>query len=203
MGMKFIKISLTDFIDFVAKVGTTKYSQVKKVKNREDYQPAFDFWKPLRDAIIELHKNNLDKTHLDNVLKSLSDSKKLKAYPLLVKQYKSFLGRKNLSWFEPPNKTWKSNQLIVQLNPELGLEINGKLHVIKLYFKAEALSKRKADLILLLLSKQLKKGDYKEVDFCILDIGSKKLFDSKTLNEEYLPLLEGEARSFEVIWNSI
>ncbi|MGQ7871465.1 hypothetical protein [Sunxiuqinia sp. sy24] len=197
-----INISLTDFIDYVSKVGTSKFTIVNQIYSREEYQPAFDFWKPLREGIIDLHQHNRDKSELDKILNHLTDKKKINRYPSLIESYKSFLGRKKVEWFEPPFKDWKTNDLRIKLNPELGLEINDKLYVIKLYFKADKLSQMKADLILLLMNTKLKKGDYKEATFAVLDVERKKLFEKTKLKKTHLPLLEGEALSFINIWNS-
>lgn len=51
---KGIEISLTDFVDFVCKSGSAKLTQVKKVKYRDDYSPATDFYKALREGIIQI-----------------------------------------------------------------------------------------------------------------------------------------------------
>lgn len=72
-----INISLTDFIDYVSKVGTSKFTLVNHIYSREEYQPAFDFWKPLREGIIDLHQNNKDKSELDKILNDLTDKKKI------------------------------------------------------------------------------------------------------------------------------
>ncbi len=198
-----INISLTDFIDYVSKIGTSKFSKVNQIHSREDYHPAFDFWKPLRDGIIEFHKLEKDKSELDKILNYLTDKKKINLYPALLTSYKSFLGRKEIEWFEPPFKEWKTNDLRIKLNPELGLAINGNLYVIKLYFKSDKLSQMKADLILLLMNTKLKKGDFKEATFAVLDVERKKMFEKTKLNKTHLPLLEGEALSFINIWNSL
>ncbi len=198
-----ISISLTDFIDYVSKVGSTKFTKVTEIHNRNTYQPAFDFWKTLREGIVEFHKNGYEKKQLDKILNELTDKKKHNRYSELIELYKSFLGRKNIEWFDPPFKEWKTSDLRVRLNPELGLVINEKLYVIKLYFKAEKLSQVKADLILLLLNSKLKKGDFKDVTFSVLDIGRKKLYDKTKLSHNHISLLEGEALSFINIWNSL
>lgn len=198
-----INISLTDFIDYVSKVGTSKYSKVNQIFSRDEYHPAFDFWKLLREGIVEFHEQNKKKADLDEILTQLTDKKKINRYPTLIDCYKSFLGRKKIESFEPPSHEWKKDELRIKLNPELGLEINGKLYVIKLYFKAENLSQMKADLILLLMNTKLKKKDYKDVTFAVLDLERKKLFEKTKLNKNHLSLLEGEALSFINIWNSL
>jgi|WetSurMetagenome_2_1015567.scaffolds.fasta_scaffold353827_1 hypothetical protein len=197
-----INISLTDFIDYVSKIGASKFTKVNQIFSREEYNPAFDFWKPLREGIIDSHRNNRDKSELDEILNDLTDKKKINRYPALIDNYKSFLGRKKTEWFEPPFKEWQINDLIIRVNPELGLEINGKLYVIKLYFKSEMLSQNKADLILLLMNNKLKKGDFKEATFAVLDVERKKMFEKTKLDKTHLPLLEGEALGFINIWNS-
>lgn len=197
------KISLTDFIDFVSSVGTTKFSIVKKISKRGYYHPAFDFWKPLREAIIELHQEGGNKNDLDKIMKGITDKNKQNRYPELISQYKSFLGRKETKWFEPPFEEWKHDDLNIRLNPELGLNINGKPYIIKLYFKSEPLSKKKSDLLLLLIKEKLQKGKFKNTNFAILDIGRKKLFEKTKLNSDNLALLEAEANSLLTMWNSI
>jgi len=198
-----INISLTDFIDYVSKIGTSKFTIVNQIHSRDEYHPAFDFWKPLREGIIDFHKFDKDKSELDNILNELTDKKKINKYPLLIESYKTFIGRKKIEWFDPPFKEWKTNDLLVRLNPELGLDINGNLYVIKLYFKADKLSQMKADLILLLMNTKLKKGDFKDATFAVLDVERNKLFEKTKLNKIHLSLLEGEAMSFVNIWKSL
>jgi hypothetical protein len=196
-------ISLTDFIEYVTKVGGTKFTKVKQIKGREDYHPAKDFWKPLREGIVEFHKADADKKELSKISNSLTDLKKLKLYPGLIKQYQKFIGRKKIEWFEPPSKTWKSNGLEVKINPEIGLFINDQPYAIKLYFKAEKMSQTKVDLILLLMNEQLKKRAYKDIQFAVLDVPNNKLFAKTKLGKEHLGLLEGEAMSFMSVWDSV
>lgn len=52
-------ISLTDFVDFVIKMGTPKLTKVKAVKNREEYEPAKDYWRQLRKGLQSFHKKGL------------------------------------------------------------------------------------------------------------------------------------------------
>lgn len=198
-----VQISLTDFIDYISKVGTTKFTKVKEIKNREPYHPAFDFWKPLREKIIEIHKENRNKKFLDEVVEQLTDKNKISLYPNLISQYKSFLGRKKIEWIEPPSKDWTIDELKIKINPEIGLFINDKPYVIKLYFKAEPLSKSKVDMILLMMNRNLKQREFQDANFAVLDISRKRLYENSNLDETYLSLLEGEAISFLRIWNNL
>ncbi len=75
---KRIEISLTDFISFVNKVGNAKLNHVKNIKGRPKYEPYMDFYKVIREAIIDLHKKKQKKEVLDNVIDKLTDEKKKK-----------------------------------------------------------------------------------------------------------------------------
>ena len=56
-------------MDVVASSGSPKVTKVRALKkqNAEDYQTAHDYYKNLRDAIVDLHKKRLDKTALSKV----------------------------------------------------------------------------------------------------------------------------------------
>ena len=200
------KISLTDFVDFVISSGTPKLTKVKQLKIRGEYRPAFDYWKNLRDEIIEFHKRNMnDKSRLDEVLESESvvDEKKVGRYKECLKGYKRFLGKKKYKWFDPPYKTWGPKGLSIRINPELGLRLARENYIIKLYFKAEALSIRKIDIILILLYEVFRRRVERDVNYCILDVQRGKLFSKKRPKRTILPLLRGEAVNFLTIWKQV
>lgn len=93
----------------------------------------------------------------------------------------------------------------VELNPELGLVINNKIYIIKLFTSInDTIDKKHADLILSLMEKELRAkvgGD--EVLFAVLDVKRGKLFENKTKDTSLYSLLKGEARSFESQWKDI
>lgn len=65
-----INISMTPFVDFVVASGTPKLTAVKKAKAQyqSEYDPATDFYKPLRECIIDAAQQNLNgKETLDSV----------------------------------------------------------------------------------------------------------------------------------------
>lgn len=204
MTEKKIEISLTDFIDFVNKSGSQKLTQVRKVKNRPEYEAFADFYKPLREKIQTIHKKGLSKDELDKVLDSLTDDKKKTNYPGLIEGYKKFWGRRKMRWFQPPYRNWKIGDLEIRINPELGLEYNGQFYVVKLFFKDEKIQRSQFDQILTLMEYQLRsKVNEPEIQFAILDIRKAKLYPQKGNSTELIPLLLGEAKSFIEIWKGI
>ena len=198
-----IQISLTDFIDFVCKVGSTKLTHVKNVKDRDPYSPATDFYKPLREGIIDLHKTGGTKSDLKKIIAAITDAKKISNYQTAIDGYKKFWGRKNLKWMNPPYKHWIVNDLDVKINPELGLEYDSNFYVIKLYLKSDPLSKNKIDQILALMEKELRPKVEDEVIFAVLDVKNAKLHSNETKDTLLMTLLVGEALSFETIWKAL
>jgi hypothetical protein len=206
MAMKksLINITLTDFIDFVNKSGGTKLTKVREIKKREDYHPSKDFYKILRDGIIEIHQGNGKKSDLDKILNELSNDVKIKNYPDIIRGYKKFWGRKDIQWFNPTTVHWKQGEVDINVNPELGLEYNGNFYIIKLYFKSDKLTKDRSGQILSLMESKLRKVvAVDEVLFAILDVRNSKLFINENKETIYLPLLDGELKSLEIIWKGI
>jgi len=198
-----IDISLTDFVDFVCKAGSAKLNFVKMIKNRKPYSPVTDFYKALREGIINNQKANADKNNLSEILKTLTDPKKQSNYKEAIEGYKKFIGKKSIIWFDPPFKHWRVGELDVRVNPELGLCYNDTNYVVKLFFKKDKLSKDKIYQILTLMESQLINASSNKLRMAILDVKNGKLFAKDNDDISMLPLLDGEAKSFQVIWHGV
>lgn len=196
------QISLTDFVDIVSKSGRPKATKVLYVKERPEYEPAFDFYKPLREHIVEIHKSKQDKKKLVELLSTLNDSKKLKNYPRLIDGYKKWWGRKDLEWFNPPRDVYSVNGFEIIVNPELGLVVNGRRHIIKMYFKTDALSALRTEIITELMEYQLR-GKVTQGDvFSVLDLRNYKIFSAKPGATSSIPLVNAEIAYIASIWGT-
>ena len=191
------EISLTEFVDFAIKSGTPKLTTVRTIKkqHKAGYHPTRDYYCKLREGIVEMHRQGLHKSALDGVVKGLTDKNKQNTYPAMVKAYKTFLGRKKVAWFAPCRADWKHGSLKVRINPELGLEINGEAHLIKLYFKDQQLTKDRVTLISHLMFDTLG-AQAKGAKVALLDVRHHRLHAFDTADPELVPLLEGEALAF-------
>ncbi len=199
-----ILVSLTDFVDFVSKSGRPKLTQVKTVKWRPKYDPQTDFWRALREAIIEFHRSNqTQKSRLDAALIGITHIPKLTAYPVALAGYKKFLGRKSIQSLPDIRSSWSHGNLNVNVNPELSLSIQGTPHLVKLYFKGDTLSKKNAELILLMMADSLGSKTALGTVFSLLDVQRGKLFTTTSVDVGLKPLLQGEATSFETMWNQL
>lgn len=88
------------------------------------------------------------------------------------------VGRKALVWFNPTNALYSKHNLDVNINPELGLMVNGTPFLIKLYFKAKPLLKNKIDIITHLMSISLSNSSPPSTVMSVLDIRQSKLIQS-------------------------
>lgn len=200
-----VGIGLTQFIDFTIKGSTAKTNMVRQIKYQSDYNPAFDYWKQLRDGIIKYHESNLNLDFFDQLLAQIDDKKK-KNYTHAIKQYKKFLKDKDISWFNPGKSAWISSELIVRSSPELGLIIDGEPHLIKLYFKgkSEKVDKRNTSTTLALLSTSSYEENYSSVvNQSVLNLDKVKLYSNSNITEDQLIALESEASQFMYIWKKI
>lgn len=196
------EISLTDFVDFVTKSGTPRLTKVRSLRDRGEYDPAADFWKGLREEIIKFHHGRAGSTmQIGNILKSVSDPKKIRRYSNAIAKYRKFIGRKKPEWFQPPRTEWNHAGLTIRINPELGLIWNKQRHVIKLYFKDDRLTKRKTDVVIALMTSSLS-GKIRTNDFIsVLDVHNSRLFTGCPY--DLSPLLLGEAAAFVAIWDAL
>lgn len=199
-----VAISLTEFVDFIQKSGQPKLTAVRHIKERRShgYQVAADFYKPIRDGIVSMHKSESSEAQLDKVVDGLTDKKKQKAYPPLVKGYKRFLGHKEVAYFHPPKAVWSHGDLSVNINPELGLVIDGQPHAIKLYFKGEKLSKLQMDAINHLLASEL--GPIQDrAKLGVLDVRTGRFIPADQPKPGIEALLEGEAMAFAEMYRAV
>lgn len=169
-------ISLTTFLDFVVTSGTPRLTVVRnaKVQYARGYQPKFDFYKQLREAIIAAHGTSQPTQYLKRFVSTLKDKHKVEYYSTCVNGYTKWLGKKACSWVEPKNTQWQSEDLVVKINPELGLNINGENYLVKLYFKQDSPSKLRVDTILHLMASTYTSGPQPPVT-SVLDVPNGKL----------------------------
>lgn len=192
-------VSLTTFVDFVSKAGTPKATVVRQWKERDEYQVATDFYKQLRDAIIEYHKS---RGPLDSVLHDCH-RKKAAHYQDAMTGYKKWLRGKSLKWFQPPMGIWQSGRLLVSINPELGLSIGGVPHLVKLYFKADSLTRSRVGIVTHLMATALSAEAPDHCVMAVLDVRNAKLFPGTGADPRLEAQLQAEAAYWSTLWAHI
>jgi hypothetical protein len=193
------RISLTYFVDFVLKAGTPKLTGVREFKENKD-EMYTDFYKPVREAIVEMHKTGTSDKCLDQFLASLTDERRKRIYPSIVEGYRKFLSSAKIAWFNPPGGTYPIGGIEININPELGLNIDGTPHLIKMYFRGEPLSAKRVQVVLNLLTASGLSESVPGCVFAMLDVRKARLHTLKTPNPRLNLLLRGEAASFSTIY---
>lgn len=175
-----VQITLADFMDFVCKNGPSKLTKVRRLKTRPPYRPNFDYYRPLREGIVRAHRDDASRLELANalndVLANIEESRVQLELARVAEGYRTWIGRKHLSWFEPPRATWTAFDANIVVNPDLGLVIDGTPHVIKMWFKHEPLEKRVLDVVLRLMEEALDDQAPPGTEFGILDVRRARLF---------------------------
>jgi hypothetical protein len=197
-------ISLTDFVDFVTRTGNPRLTRVRQVRNRGQYHPAFDFWRGLRQAIVRFHKQgSKDLEILDRVARTQTDPRKRVLFAHVAQSHKQFVEKKRIHWFDPPKDAWQADGLVVRVNPELGLRFDGQSYVIKLHFREEELTKRKIEMILLLMEETLRAHCPNGERFAILDVRNGNFITAGDPDPRLVALLHSEAVAFMSLWESL
>jgi hypothetical protein len=81
------RISLSYFVDFVLKVGTPKLAGVREFKEHRP-EHLTDFYKPLRETIVDMHETRKSDTVLDALVDEIKDDRKKRIYPSLIEGYR-------------------------------------------------------------------------------------------------------------------
>jgi hypothetical protein len=138
-----IDITLTDFLNIVQSTGMTKLSKIKKIKTRE-YSPASDYYKSLREAIIEVLSSGDDANDIMPAVYSAHQTRQ-QNYKEIADNFIRWLStKKGWTWRQPPRTCYGNSTIEVRVNPEIAfVDKNNAMHVIKLHFNKEQLSKGK------------------------------------------------------------
>lgn len=204
-----IKISLSDFLNFTTKSGTTRLSHIREIKNRKEYLYRKDYWHEVRDSIYEFHADStLTKDYFDAVTSTTrflkADESKMKNCVDRLQKYKTFLGKKQITINKIVKCDWHySKDLTVRINPELHATINGETYLLKLYFKDDLLDKRRVDLALYLIKKVTRKLGVNVDYYGLLEIYRPKLWKQAEPSDKLEPLLISEAEAIIAMYKSL
>ncbi len=196
------EISLTDFVDFASASGSSKLTKVRQIKHRPDYAPAFDFYKKVREGIVECHRAGDPRTRLASHLGPVTDSKKKRHYADVLAGYRRWWGRKAVVWFDPSRATYSERGIDIRINPELGLRVDGAPHLIKLYFKSDKLTKARVEVITHLMDKALS-GTPPGARMGVLDVRNARLVTPTVPIAGLDAMLAGELAYMAATWASV
>lgn len=205
-----ISVSFTQFIDYLKAQSTSaKMSMVSKVKYQEEYSVAKDFYKNLRDGIVDFHKNNRSDDYLDDIISSAGNSPaKMRHYQSAINGYKKFLKtlkNKKVEYIELDKSFWAYTGLVVRSTPELCLLINDVPHRIKLYFKDEdkKITKKSLTSLLALMSESITNKPYGNERNCLLNVKAGVLDTLPKPTAKDINVLKMEAIIYGNMWDNL
>jgi hypothetical protein len=200
-----LEISLTDFVDFTLKTGSSRVVKVKEIKGRGDYLPAADYWKGFREGVVALHRSGrMSAAALDRLVAGQSNASKARRYADAAAGYKRFIGKRPPAWFPPPPGRWIEGDLEVRVNPELGLTIDGVPTFTKLYFKSDSPTRSRVQAVLAVIDVSMASASPGS-SVAVLDVSSGRLMrpDGRWNKRDMETLLAAEAGAFVEIWNRV
>lgn len=193
-------IKLTTFVDYALTAGTGRITSVKQIK-APHAAPVEDFYKPAREAIIDMHERGEGGDALDDLLQTRTDRREQQLFPKVVNGYKKFLRQGKMTWFEPPMRDYRVGPISVRVAPEVGLLIDGRPHAIKLYFRGEPISPQRILLTNTLLGDALH-ATWPGTVFATLDVRRARLYTHHPKTEVGL-LLKAEAASLSSLLHAL
>ena len=194
-------ILVKEFSAIATQSGAKKNTLIKNQKNKKPYHPGTDYYKKFREKIVEIFKHKKQLNELTKLVDKLSDDKKKNNYDILAKSFVTWAKGKNIDWHHPIKNSYFFNQTEIICNPELNVTIDGKAHIIKLYFSVkEPMTKERANYICYLMQVSI---DINNVVYAVLDVATKKIFTFNGDPQIFLNSLESEIIIFEKNWQQI
>jgi hypothetical protein len=200
-----MELSMSEFVDFHVLTGSSRVAKVRSLKNRGDYDPATDFWRPLRKAISAYHRRAEGDTRgLRDFLPTVTE-RRVGRYDAAIRGHTQFIRNKAIRGLAAPSAWWEVGQLRVRVNPEIALRIEDRRYVVKLYFKSEPLSRGRAQALIALMEEELRSSVAASTQFAVWDVPNAHLrvADGRSSIEDTQIALHSEAGALVEIWESI
>lgn len=205
MQKDIIRITLTEFMDFIKKSGEPKVNHVRQIKNERmtEYSISHDYWSQFRKNVVRMLKKEESNEYLKELLESVSEDKRSN-YQRAINGFLLFKGKKKFVWHQPPKKQVLIGDVKVSLNPEIGYSYRGNTYYVKLFIRTnDILEKKHAKLILCLMNDKMSDKLMDNVHFAVLDVMRGKLHTFDKKDPKVNALLRAEAKSFASMWNEM
>lgn len=193
-----IDIFMKEFSEIATTETIKKAKIISKQKYRDGYSPEKDFYKILRDHIQTMHRDDKAVEYLENAPLATTHPPRKEHYNIMISQYKKWIKKKNVEYFQPPRGAFETSNTHIIANPELGLEINGTPHIIKLFMHKDKLTQVRANFMLAIMNSL-----WPEQNNMILDVRNKVEFKFRGNAENYLQAVRAEVATIESIWHNI
>ena len=157
----------------------------------------------LRRVVVDTAEELVRESPIWRRVVPFTDQKKQGNYPSAVNGYKKWWGQKTLGWFSPPHTSYGQHGVEVIVNPELGLDVNGTRHLVKLYFKTDPLSKLRVDITIRPMETTLRPHCPKNEAMAVLDVRQAKLFTFQAAAAASMAMIDAELAYIASLWSHV
>mgnify|MGYP001282052458 CR=1 FL=1 len=204
-----MKITLSQFLSYAAKTTTYgKLTAVQKIKENTAYEPATDYWKPIRDGLHHVLQGNMTFDNLSQVAASATQrGNKQKNYLEAVSKLESFFKNRQYVYRAAPKATWSNDDesLQVTTSPEFVLAMDGTNYLIKVFYRVkkhdERLTKWNIGSSLMLMDKATYSEQPEHSVPAILNLQTQQLVTLSDIKEPNEALLQADAAMFVTLWS--
>lgn len=188
-----MNIEMAQFVDYVLANGPSKIMEIKRhMQGSTDKAPSI--YARLRAKIVETFTSGKDVEELRKL--TPEDRREHRIYPIIIRGYDKFL-RDDIRRprFAPPLADYSfGDGPTIRVDPEIGLEIDGKPCIIKLYFRSDPISPQRIMVTNELLAAAFSET-WPKATFAVLDVRRARLYKHRS-RPDVKELLKVEAMSF-------
>jgi hypothetical protein len=200
-----VNVSLSHFIDFCLANGRERVRLVREIRHGKDSR--FDLYAPLRRALVDYHVEGPTKAPLSAFAESRADFHERRHFGPAVNGYLRFLKRQGeMQWFEPAMRDYPLGPAVVRVDPELGLMIEGRPHMLKLYLRQSAPERLRTELLTTLMQMSMQTV-WPGTTFAVLDARRGRFHPYKmatvATTKDHIALLHAEAAAFGSLWTNV
>lgn len=202
-----IRIAFDSFIDFTLKPDSLKPGFIRSLQ-AEAFPCRPEYWKPVREAIAGVVCGGKSSKLLYGVIDQAPRECRIN-YSRAVSGFDRFIaGSLDAASFVPPQALWRQDELIVSVNPEIGIVINGVPYIIKLFFKEYSdtrevrMTKERAMVSVQMMTDAFEQVSPSRYRMSLLNVATGQLLTPRT-NGDIKVALGCSAATFVTLWKAL
>ena len=195
-------VGFTKFLEFTAQTGSAKAASALAAYNHDTstITPRTHYYENLREALVKAEKTGGYYDWEAFITDQREEAQHL-TRDALIKYYKWKSNYASAAWYDPPKQVWALPEFDVNINPEIGLILDGEVYAIKLYLSNKKISNLKAQAGGLIMEKMFR-DRCPDTKFAILDVKAEKFHVFHGASERLDYLLIGETAHMSAIMSA-